>query len=511
MDSSLEMWLWLLLVMQPHNPRTYKILEACGYDIRSACVAVRDGGFSFLSAKEKKRAADVRMKEIRDLQRLCADNNICIVPLDSSEYPEKLRLISNPPIVLFVQGNILCLKNRLIVSAVGTRRPSEYSVRVSGELAGQLASAGAAVVSGLAVGLDTAAHRGALNANGITVGVLACGSLVNYPAESGELKKEIVRKGGAVIGELMPESPCPNGYFPMRNRIMAGIADATVVLEAAAKSGTLLTANHAFGMRRRVFVIPPHDIFDPRYAGLTGLYRNGAAPVFGVEDILNSFTSDRADNELVIPPGPARSPSKNAVTAGSPAIGSSDPVTAIDFRSGRTAQNTQPAQRAQAAQSGRTAQPAQPARPAQSAQPAQTARTAQPAQTARSYQHGDHFVPKPPTEEELRRTSPEGKLAVKYFSSTDRYVPYPEEERQKYTERRARSRDPKARFKVPPQMMPGLDYSILLLLAERDMTLEQMMNYYQKTHTYEEFSDSLICLEMDGYIARKSDGSYRRL
>lgn len=111
----------------------------------------------------------------------------------------------------------------------------------------------------------------------------------------------------------------------------------------------------------------------------------------------------------------------------------------------------------------------------------------------------------------MKRTSPEGKLAVKFFSSTDRYVPYPEKELQRYSARRAKSRDPKARFKVQPQMMPGLDYSILLLLAERDMTIEQMMNYYKKPHTYEELSEALMCLEMAGYVAKKSDGSYMRL
>ncbi len=483
MESSLEMWLWLLLVMQPHNPRTYKILDACGYDIRSACVGVRDGAFPFLTNNEKKRAVDTRMKEIRDLQRLCGENNISIVPIDSPDYPEKLRLISNPPIVLFVQGNIRCLKNRLIISAVGTRRPSEYSVRVAGLLAGQLAAAGAAVVSGLAVGLDTAAHRGALNANGITVGVLACGSLFDYPTESSELKKEIVRKGGALIGELMPNSSCPNGYFPMRNRIMAGIADATVVLEAAARSGTLLTANHAFDMRRRVFVIPPNDIFDARYAGLTGLYRNGATPVFGVEDILNAFMPTRADN------------------VGTAARGASPEPMAEPSRQARNSKPVQSSRNAKPVKRG--SNNTKPVKPTQNAQPVQ------PQNEPR--QSGKYFIPKPPTEEELKRNSPEGKLAVKFFSSTDRYVSFPEDYLNENGGKTARIGKRKKQFRTPPQMLPGLDYSILVLLADRDMTIEEIMNFYKTKHTYEQLSDALINLEMEGYVAKNPNGSYMRL
>lgn len=293
-NGNVEMWLWLLLVMQPRNSKTHAILRTSGYNLRRACVQMRDGAFPFLSESDNERIQTIRLGKVRELQRLCADNGISIVTYDSESYPELLRFIDNPPIVLFVQGDILCLKGKQIVSAVGTRKPSEYSIKTTHRICGSLAKGGAAIVSGLAVGLDTAAHEAALENDGITVGVLACGNLVNYPADSKNLKKEILENGGALISELLPHSPLPKGYFPMRNRIISGISDEVLVLEAAEGSGSLLTAEHAFEQRRRVFFIPPHDISDDRYSAAASLFKNGASPVFSADDILGSFALSRS-------------------------------------------------------------------------------------------------------------------------------------------------------------------------------------------------------------------------
>ena len=247
-------------------------------------------------------------------------------------------------------------------------------------------------------------------------------------------------------------------------------------------------------MQRRVFVIPPHDIFDARYAGLTGLYRNGAAPVFGVEDILNAFTPARADNSgksgREAPPEPMEKPQPK-----------------------RKARNAQPARNTQPTQPAEIAQPVQP-RNAQSAQPTQPAEIAQPVQPDKpnqSAQPGKYFIPKPPTEEELKRNSAEGKLAVKYFSSTERYVSFPEDYLRQSGGKTLGIGKRNKQFKTPPQMLPGIDYSILVLLADSDMTIEQLMNHYRTKHTYEELSDGLVNLEMAGYVAKNPDGSYMRL
>ncbi len=111
----------------------------------------------------------------------------------------------------------------------------------------------------------------------------------------------------------------------------------------------------------------------------------------------------------------------------------------------------------------------------------------------------------------MKRNSPEGKLAVKFFSSTDRYVPFSEDYLNEHGEKTARIGKRKKQFRTPPQMLPGLDYSILVLLADKDMTIEEIMNFYRTKHTYEQVSDALINLEMAEYVAKKPDGSYTRM
>lgn len=287
---SIDVWLWLLLVMQPHNRRTNFILHNCGYDAIKAAGQIRDGNLLFLSENEKRRAREVRLGDVRKLVQLCADNNVRPVAIDDEEYPELLRHIEDPPIVLFVAGDLRGLNERLCISAVGTRKASEYGIKATKGICGALAERGTAIISGLAVGLDSAAHRACLDAGGKTVGVLGCGILVNYPADSAKLKRDIVDNGGAVISELLPNANSFPGYFHIRNRIISGLSHGTLVLEAGEKSGALLTAAHALEQGREIFCIPPHDIFSRDCAGVVPLLREGAVPVFGYDDIFNAFS-----------------------------------------------------------------------------------------------------------------------------------------------------------------------------------------------------------------------------
>lgn len=290
--SPVEVWLWLLLVMQPYNPKTIEILARCAGDATLAARMIRDGEFPFLNDKEKKRAKDVRMGTIRPILEQCRENDIHIVTLDDEEYPELLRNIKNPPILLFVCGSLGGLNEQLSIAAVGARNVSDYGKAAAAGICAPLAKMGIAVVSGLAVGADTAAHRAALDAGGRTIGVLACGMFVNYPAENAPLKREIIANGGALISELLPSTRASAGYFHQRNRIISGICSGTLVIEAGEKSGSLLTANHALDQGRDVFCIPPHDIFSKRYAGVVPLLREGAVPVFGYTDIVERLLAD---------------------------------------------------------------------------------------------------------------------------------------------------------------------------------------------------------------------------
>lgn len=285
-----DVWLWLLLVMQPHNRRTNFILHNCGYDAIKAAGQIRDGNLKFLSENEKRRAFEVRMGDVRKMQQLCKDNGVRIIAIDDEEYPELLRHIEDPPIVLFVAGSLEGLNSRLCISAVGKRKASEYGVKVTKGICGALAERGTAIISGLAVGLDSAAHRACLDAGGKTVGVLGCGILVNYPSESAQLKRDIVASGGAVISELLPNTKSSAGYFHIRNRIISGMSHGTIVLEAGEKSGSLLTAAHALEQGREIFCIPPHDIFSRDFAGVIPLLRDGAAAVYGYDDVFNAFS-----------------------------------------------------------------------------------------------------------------------------------------------------------------------------------------------------------------------------
>lgn len=296
--SSKEVWVWLLLVMQPYNRRTIEILEHFDYNAEKAAAAIRDGEV-LLTDDEKQRAKEVRNGAVREVIKLCSENDIKIITLDDEEYPSLLKNIDNPPIVLFCAGDLGKLDGELTVSAVGTRESSDYGISVTRQIIPQLVKVGAVITSGLAVGIDAAAHKSCIDSGGRTVGVLGCGILVNYPAKNAQLKREIIESGGAVISELLPFTKPSPDYFQHRNRIISGLSLGTLVLEADEKSGALITANHACEQGREVFFIPPHDIFSPRFMGVAALGRDGAVPVYSYLDILYSLLKTADLDEFI--------------------------------------------------------------------------------------------------------------------------------------------------------------------------------------------------------------------
>lgn len=291
--SSVEVWIWLLLVMQPYNYRTLEILEQYGFNAEKAAAAVRDGEV-ILTEDEKKRAKDTRNEAVHNVMKACFNSGVRIITLDDEEYPALLKEIYNPPIVLFCAGNLKCLSSALTLSAVGTRRPSDYGTAVTKRLISQLSQAGTVITSGLALGIDAAVHRACIDSGGQTVGVSGCGILVNYPVDNAQLKRDIIKSGGAIISELLPFTKPSADYFQHRNRIISGLSEGTLVLEADEKSGALITANHACEQGREVFYVPPHDILSPRFMGVASLGRDGATPVFSYLDVLYGIigTSD---------------------------------------------------------------------------------------------------------------------------------------------------------------------------------------------------------------------------
>jgi DNA processing protein len=211
---------------------------------------------------------------------------------NESSYPAPLLEIVDPPPVLWVAGHLTALSGTA-VAIVGSRAGSSYALSVAERLASDLCARGLTVVSGLARGVDSAAHRGAIAVGGVTVGVLGCGADVVYPPENGALVAEVVRTG-AVVSELVPGTVPKAAFFPRRNRIISGLVRAVVVVEAGEKSGSLITARCALEQGRDVLAVPG-SVLSGRNRGGHALLRDGARLVESADDVLDELGIGRGD------------------------------------------------------------------------------------------------------------------------------------------------------------------------------------------------------------------------
>lgn len=211
-----------------------------------------------------------------------------LVPLTSEKYPARLREIADPPLVLYVFGDVDALSS-LAVAIVGTRRPTAYGSAVAHRLAADLAQRGLAIVSGLARGIDSASHHGALEARGKTVAVMGSGVDAIYPRENTALAKKIM-ESGAVISEFpLGTGPSPQN-FPIRNRIISGLSLGVVIVEASEFSGSLITARLAVEQNREVFAVPG-NITSAQSFGPNHLIKQGAKLVDQWMDVVEEFTA----------------------------------------------------------------------------------------------------------------------------------------------------------------------------------------------------------------------------
>jgi DNA processing protein len=213
------------------------------------------------------------------------------VTLADADYPSRLRRIELPPPVLYVAGAAAALDRPRAIAIVGTRRPTAVGRATSGRIADAVAILGATVVSGLALGIDAAAHTATLRSAGTTVAVIGGGHLRLYPAAHRHLARAIVAQGGAVISEFPPETMPSRGTFPRRNRIISGLADATVVVEAGARSGALTTAAWALEQGRGLHIVPGR-LDDPAVAGCLAFLREAgpeARIVAGIGELIEDL------------------------------------------------------------------------------------------------------------------------------------------------------------------------------------------------------------------------------
>ncbi len=264
--------------LMEHFGATRKILEASEEELR------RVEGIGSVTARKIKNA--YKEKEPEKEWKRAKALGIKIIPCTSEEFPAGLKKIHDPPIVLYVRGEIRS-GDSLAVAIVGTRRATFYGKQQSESLAYGLASAGFTIISGLAAGIDTFAHRGALKAKGRTIAVCGRGLADIYPPENGKLAEEIAASG-ALISEFPLDFPPMAENFPRRNRLIAGLALGAVVVEANFRSGALITANWALEQDKEVFAVPG-KVDSHTSRGCHRLIKEGAKLVEDVGDVIDEL------------------------------------------------------------------------------------------------------------------------------------------------------------------------------------------------------------------------------
>jgi len=295
MNSSRE---WLLLSKLPllNSKKCRQIVEYFGSpkkvfsasfnDIMKVPGLDKETALSIMQAKKMNIE-----KEIAELHKI----DVNIVGFQDSLYPPNLLTIFVPPFLLYVRGK-LKKEDVNAVAIVGTRRATTYGKLAARKLARDLAKEGITIISGMARGIDTAAHWGALEGGGRTIAVLGCGVDIVYPPENKRLMEEII-KNGAVISEFPLKSAPDAFHFPQRNRIISGLSKGVVVVEAPLRSGALITVNFALEEGREVFAVPG-NIFSPNSQGTNRLIKEGAKLVETKEDILEELNFPLIHKEI---------------------------------------------------------------------------------------------------------------------------------------------------------------------------------------------------------------------
>ena len=226
------------------------------------------------------------------------------INLSDYAYLRDLPHIPDPPKKLFIRGK-LPAKRVKTVAIVGTRKPSAYGHEIATKIASECAKNGIVVVSGLALGIDSIAHRAAIDSGGKTIAVLANGVDKIYPRSHEDLGQKILQTNGVILSEYPNNTPARPWQFLARNRIVSGLADAVVIIEAASRSGTLSTANHALDQGKEIFAVPG-NITSPLSAGCNQLIKNGANPLTSVEDLLDFLIPDRFEKQTQLFKGDTR-------------------------------------------------------------------------------------------------------------------------------------------------------------------------------------------------------------
>jgi len=286
--AQLKYWVWLSAKDLRTNTR-YQLINFFG-DPEKLYFA-EDSLLSKGTELTEAELAQLRDKSLDRANKIledCERDNVSILTITDSGYPERLRNIPDPPVVLYVKGRLPVVDDLAAIGMVGTRKATPYGIRTAKSLGGQITAGGGLVVTGLATGVDSAAAEGALTAGGSCIGVLGCGIDEVYPRDNVRLYKDVAAVG-ALVSEYPPGAGIKGYYFPRRNRIISGLSVGVVIIEAPKGSGALITANLALEQGREVFAVPG-NIDAVNCQGSNALIQDGAALVTNGWDVLSEFS-----------------------------------------------------------------------------------------------------------------------------------------------------------------------------------------------------------------------------
>ena len=285
----LRYWIWLSTRTGVSKPRRLELLRRFGsvQDIYHAGDDMLED-MEDLSEAERKALSDKDLKDAENILNECYELGIQLLTWQDAQYPERLRTIHDAPVLLYYKGRLPDFGAVPCIALVGARKASAFGMLTAKRLGYQLGKAGAIVVSGLAEGIDGMGMVGALSADAPVVGVLGCGADVIYPRKNSTLYEDTISRG-CILTEYPPHTPAIGYHFPVRNRIMSGLCDGVVVVEAAARSGSLITARQALEQGRDIFAVPG-NAGSEACAGSNHLLRQGAILAENGYDVLQEYT-----------------------------------------------------------------------------------------------------------------------------------------------------------------------------------------------------------------------------
>ncbi len=294
-EEEVRCLLWLVMAFGAGSPKIWDVLRLYETPQR-ACEVLQSSEIERslrLQEHTKRRIRQLRFSQVDDMLERCEKLHVSILWFGEDAYPEKLFAVVNPPVLLFYQGDLSLLQDHLLLTVVGTRNPTEYSLRVEKTICNDLVIENFVPVTGFAVGVDITANLCALAHDKPSIALTGCGLDVAYPAPHASLKARIA-ENGLILSEFVPGTEPKPANFPIRNRVLSGLTMGTLVIQAPARSGALITAECAMEQGRDVFCVPPADIFDKRYMGVIKYLRNGAVPVFDSRDIVYAYYTSHA-------------------------------------------------------------------------------------------------------------------------------------------------------------------------------------------------------------------------